>query len=107
MARTNIRLWGPTPVDTTAETVFTNTANRTTKLTEMTISSPTGAAAARVRLSIGTDGATTRVIEYPLPAGPQTVILSPGIVLTGTETLQLSCPDSDDVVVTSGHGYHD
>jgi hypothetical protein len=107
MARTNIRLWGPTPADSTAETVFTNTANRTTKLTEMTMASPAGAVAANVRLSIGTDGATTRVIEYPLPAGPQTVVINPGLVLTGTETLQLSCSGSDDVIITSGHGYHD
>jgi len=94
-----------TPADTTPETVYTNVAGEKTELQSMTMAKPTGSLATDIRLSIGTDGVATRVIEYPLPAGIGTWIVNPGIVLSGTETLQLSAVGTDDVVVCTGNGY--
>lgn len=96
-----------TPADTTAETVFTNTAGQVTKLESLTMAQPATAAATVIRLAIGTDGATTRVIEYPLDAGARTVVVYPNIVITGTETLQLSSTATDDVVICTGSGTSD
>lgn len=94
-----------TTADTTPETVFTNVAGEKTELQTMTMAKPAAAVATDIRLSIGADGATTRMIEYPLPAGAGTWVVNPGIVLSGTETLQLSSTVSDDVVVCTGNGY--
>lgn len=96
-----------TPADTTAETVFTNVSGQVTRLESMTMAQPSTAAATVIRLSIGVDGATTRVIEYPLDAGARTVVVYPNIILTGTETLQLSSTGTDDVVVCTGSGTSD
>lgn len=93
-----------TPADTTAETVFTNVAGQVTTVESMTMSKPAGSVATDIRLSIGADGATTRAIEYPLPAGAGTWVVYPGLVLTGTETLQLSSTVSDDIVICTGNG---
>jgi hypothetical protein len=103
MARIKKRLFF-TPADATAETVFTNTAGQITTLESMTMAKPSASVAADIRLSIGTDAAGTRVIEYPLPAGTQFAVIYPGIVLSGTETLQLSAVGSDDVVICTGSG---
>lgn len=94
-----------TPADTTPETVFTNVSGEKTELQTMTMAKPASSVATDVRLSIGADGVTTRVIEYPLPIGAGTWVVNPGIVLSGTETLQLSAVGSDDVVVCTGNGY--
>lgn len=104
MARIIKRLFF-TPADQTPETVYTNTNNQITKLTEMTMAQGSGGGATTIRLSIGADGAATRVIEYPIPAGAGTYVVYPGITLTGTETLQLSSTSTDDVVVCTGNGY--
>ncbi len=93
-----------TPADATPETVFTNTAGQITTVDSLTMAKPDGSVATNIRLSIGADGAATRAIEYPLPAGAGTWVVYPGIVLTGTETLQLSSTVSDDVVVCTGNG---
>lgn len=90
--------------DLTAETVFTNTAGQATKLESVTMAQPSSGLATTVRLTIGADAATTRVIEYPIPAGAGTYIIYPGIILTGTETIQLSSTVTDDVVVCTGNG---
>lgn len=90
--------------DTTPETVFTNTSGQVTTLRTMVMSKPAGSVATDIRLSIGADGATTRAIEYSLPAGAGTWVVYPDLVLTGTETLQLSSTVSDDVVVCTGSG---
>lgn len=103
MARIKRRLFF-TPADTTAETVFTNTSGQVTTLESLTMAKPAGSVATDIRLSIGADAAATRAIEYPLPAGGGTWVVYPGIVLTGTETLQLSSTGSDDVVVCTGNG---
>lgn len=96
-----------TTADLTPETVFTNTSGQITKLESLTLAQPASAAATVIRLSIGADGATTRVVEYPLDAGARTVVLYPNIVLTGTETIQLSSTGTDDVVVVTGSGTSD
>jgi hypothetical protein len=99
-----IALFGPTLADTTAETVFTNLANTVAKLESFTMASPAGALATTIRLSLGTDGVTTRVMEYSLPAGPQFVVVYPGWHITGTTIVQLSSTVSDDAVVCYGSG---
>jgi hypothetical protein len=99
-----IALFGPTLADTTAETVFTNLVNTIAKLESLTMASPSGAVETVVRLSIGTDGLTTRVMEYRVPAGPQFITVYPGWNITGTSIVQLSSTVSDDVVVCYGSG---
>ena len=47
------------------------------------------------------DGATTRVVVYPVPAGAGTYIVYPNLRITGTTVLQLSSSSTDDVVVTT------
>lgn len=89
---------------TTPATAFTNTTGQLTKLESMTMANPVAAAATNIRLSIGADGATTRVIVYPMPAGPLTVIVYPNIVLSGTETFQLSSDTTNNVCVCTGNG---
>jgi hypothetical protein len=96
-----------TPADTTPETVYTNSTGQVTKLESLTMAQPATAGATTIRLSIGADGATTRVIEYPVPAGAGTYIVYPNIVLTGTETLQLSSVTTDDVTICTGNGTTD
>lgn len=93
--------------DSTAETVFTNVTGQTTKIESVTMANPSSGLATVIRLSIGTDAATTRVIEYSIPAGTGTYIIYPGIILTGTETIQLSSTVTDDVVVVTGNGSTD
>jgi len=57
-----------------------------------------------VRLAQGTDGATTRIVDYTIPAGVGTYVIYPGNVLTSTTIYQLSSTSTDDVVVTTGNG---
>lgn len=94
-----------TPADTTAETVFTNTAGEKTTLETITLSKPAGSLATDIRLTIGADGAATRFFEYPLPQGTFSITLPLNWVLSGTEILQLSSTSSDDVVLCTGNGY--
>lgn len=96
-----------TPADATPETVFTNTASQATKLESVTMAQGSSGLATVIRLSIGADGAATRVIEYSVPAGAGTYIIYPNIVLTGTETIQLSSTVTDDVCVVTGNGSSD
>lgn len=102
---TQVQLWGPITADTTAETVYTNLANTVTVLESITISNPDTGLATSVILSLGSDGATTRVINYPIPAGGGTYVFYPLLRITGTQILQLSSSATDDVAVTSGNGY--
>ncbi len=104
MARIFKRLFLAT-ADTTAETVYTNSAGQTTKLTELVVAQGSSGLATTIRLSIGADAATTRVFEYPIPAGAGTWIFYPGYTVSGTETFQLSSTVTDDVAVVSGHGF--
>jgi hypothetical protein len=97
-------LWGPITADTTPETVFTNVTGTVAIIDSITMANPASAAATNVILSVGSDGATTREIVYPMPAGPFTAIIYPGITVTGTTILQLSSSATDDVCVTSGNG---
>lgn len=107
MARIRKRLFFLT-ADTTPETAYTNPGTgQTTVLETMTIAQGSSALATTIRLSIGADGATTRVIEYPVPAGTGTYIVNPGVTITGTETFQLSSVTTDDVAVVTGNGYLD
>lgn len=100
-----LSLWGPVTADTTAETVFTNVTGTIAVLESITIAQGSTAAATVVRISYGADGATTREIEFSVPAGTGTYFLYPAIRITGTNTLQLSSTTTDDVAVTSGNGY--
>jgi len=99
-----ILLFGPTPADSTAETVFTNITGTIAVLDAFTMAQPSTGVACVIRLALGTDGATTRVIEYPVAAGTGTYIVYPGLRITGTSVLQLSSVGSDDVVVCTGSG---
>lgn len=99
-----IILFGPTPADTTAETVFTNVTGKAAILDTLTMANPSSGGATTIRLSVGTDGATTRAIDYTIPAGVGTYVVYPGIVLTGTTILQLSSTSTDDVVICTGNG---
>lgn len=90
--------------DTTAETVFTNTTGQLTKIESVTIAQGSAAGATVIRVAVGTDGATTRVIEYSVPAGTGTYILYPNVVLSGTEVIQLSSTVTDDVAVVTING---
>jgi hypothetical protein len=91
--------------DATAETVFTNTTSQQTTLESLTMAQGSTGLATEIRLSIGADGATTRVIQYPIPAGTGFYVVYPNVKLTGTETFQLSSNAADDVVVCTGNGY--
>lgn len=97
-----VELFGPQPVDTTAETNFTNTNGITTIVEFISFANP-NATSVIVRTSIGADGATTRIIDHSVPANT-TLMLYPRWVLTGTDTLQLSCPTSDDTVIAYASG---
>ncbi len=102
-----ISLWGPVTADTTAETVFTNSPGTVTVLESMTLANPVGGAATTVVLSLRTDGAATRVIEYPVPAGAGSYVAYPMLRITDDNILQLSSTVTDDVVVTTGNGYRE
>jgi len=102
-----ILLFGPTTADTTAETVFTNITGTVAVLETLTMANPSTGAATNIILALGTDGATTRVIIYPLPAGPCTHVVYPGIRVTSTTILQLSSSSTDDVAVCTGNGYRE
>jgi hypothetical protein len=93
--------------DLTPETVFTNSAGTITTITSITLAQPSTGVATVIRLTIGADGATTRWFEYQVPAGTGFYTFYPGIVLTGTETIQASSTVSDDVVVCTINGYRE
>lgn len=102
MADKQIKLFGPTLCDTTAETVFTNTNLMATMVECVTFANPS-AGAIVCRLAHGTDGVGTRVIDASIPAN-STVAFYPRFILTGTEVLQLSAVTSDDIVVAEAVG---
>lgn len=93
--------------DATAETVFTNVSGTVTRVTSITIAQPSTGAATTIRLSIGADAATTRWFEYPVPAGAGFYTFYPGVVLSGTETIQASSVSADDVAVVTINGQQD
>ncbi len=104
---TQVQLWGPITADTTPETVFTNLVNTVTVLETITISNPDTGLATTIILSLGADGATTRVVQYPIPAGAGTYTFAPLLRITGTQILQLSSTVTDDIAVTTGNGYRE
>lgn len=99
-----IVLWGPTPADTTAETVYTNVTGKCTILESINVQQPNGSAATEVVVAVGTDGATTRVQRYSIPAGSYSNTFYPNIKLTGTTIIQLSSTVTDDVCITYASG---
>jgi hypothetical protein len=99
------RVFGPSQISTTPATVFTSVAGQTTKITELIISQPAAGLAKTVRLSVGTDAAGTRSIEYPVPAGAGTWVLNPGLTVTGTETLQLSSTADNNIAIGTANGF--
>lgn len=99
-----IVMWGPTPADTTAETVFTNVTGKCATLESLNVQQPNGSAATEVVLSVGVDGATTRVLRYPIPAGSYSNTFYPNLKITGTTVLQLSSTVTDDVCITYASG---
>jgi hypothetical protein len=68
------------------------------------MTTPAGAAATTVRLSLGTDATGTRIYDYPLPAGPQTQTVYPNLNITGTTILQLSTTGTTGIAVCTGSG---
>jgi hypothetical protein len=102
---TPILLFGPVTADATAETVYTNLVNTVTTLESFTMAQPSTGVATIIRLSLGADGATTRVIEFQVPAGVGSYTLYPMLKITGSGTvLQLSSVSADDVVVCTASG---
>jgi hypothetical protein len=101
---TPILLFGPVTADATAETVYTNITGTVATLESFTMAQPSTGVATVIRLSMGVDGATTRVIEFQVPAGLGTYTLYPMFKITGTTVLQLSSVSADDVVVCTGSG---
>ncbi len=99
-----IVLWGPTAAGTAAATVFTNITGKAAILDSVVMANPSTGAATSIRLSIGTDGATTRVIDFSIPAGVGTYTIYPGIITTGTTILQLSSTSTNNVVIVCGNG---
>jgi hypothetical protein len=90
--------------DLTPETVYTNVTGTLTRIESVTLAQPATGVATTIRLTIGADGATTRWFEYPVPAGVGSYTFYPGVVLSGTETIQASSTVSDDVVVCTING---
>lgn len=93
-----------TPVDATAETVFTNVTGTITRVESVTLAQPSTAAATVIRVSIGALVAATTVFEYAVPQGTQFFTFYPGWVLTGTETIQAQSTVTDDVVIMTING---
>ena len=102
MADKYVELFGPTPVDTDAETVFTNTSGIVTVVDFFSVANPSVSAIV-VRVSIGSDAAGTRVFEHTCPAG-ETSFFYPRWVLTSTDTLQLSATSADDTAIAYASG---
>lgn len=104
----NISLTGGVALaNTTPATVFTNVAGQVTRVTNITIAQGTAAVAKTVRVSIGADGVGTRTLEVTLAAGVSYQAFSPGWVLTGTQTIQLSATAGSNEAVCSINGYKD
>lgn len=102
-----IALFGPTAITTSAVTVFTNVTGKAARLESLIISQPAAGLAKTVRLSVGTDAAGTRTIEYPIAAGAGTTILYPNITITGTTVLQISSTADTGVAIATGSGSED
>jgi uncharacterized protein YcnI len=98
---------GPVTASTTPATVFTNTTGLATRVLSVTVAQGSSAVAKTVRISIGTDGATTRVLELALAAGVGESQRFPGWVLTGTQTLQLSATAGNNEAVVTINGQKD
>ncbi len=108
MARITKRLFLLT-ADATPEDAFTSSAGETTKMTELIVAQPAGAAATIIRLSLGNDAAGTRIFEETSPtlATAKTYFFYPGFVISGTEKWQLSSTVTDDVAIVTANGYTD
>jgi hypothetical protein len=104
MAAIDRRLFGPTSLTTTPTTAFTAAASTSAVLTTVTFSSPAATAANTARISIGADATGTRAIEIPIPAGPQTTIIYPNLVLAAAELFQISVQAGTGIIAT-GDGY--
>lgn len=88
MPNTAKRLVGPTRLTNAAATVYTVPGSTKAKIYHVHFMNPS-AATINVTVSIGTDGATTRVLEaYPVPPGGTYDWYSPGIVLDAAEIMQ-------------------
>lgn len=74
--------------------IFTNVSGTVTRITSITLSQPTGAATATVSIAIGgtsLTAANVRLLQTLTTGSAQSYTLYPGIVLSGTETLNASC----------------
>jgi hypothetical protein len=87
--------------DLTAETVFTNTTGEVAEVDQIICANPSTGAATVVRITIGVDGATTRAVFIPVPAGENTVLFDARLVYEGTEVMQAASSVTDDVVVVT------
>lgn len=100
-------MFGPTAVTTSAVTVFTNVTGKAARLESLVIAQPAAGLAKTIILSVGTDAAGTRSIQYPIAAGAGTTILYPNITITGTTILQISCSADTGVAIATGSGSED
>ena len=94
------RLVGPTRLTNSAATVYTVPALNKAKIYHVHFMNPS-AATINVTVSIGTDGATTRVLEaYPVPPGGSYDWYSPGIVMDAAEIMQAFASTTATVNIT-------
>lgn len=102
-----LSLWGPVAAATTPATVFTNVPGTVGVLESLTLANPLSGGATTVILSLLTDDAATRVVEYPVPAGAGTWVVYPMLRLVDASILQLSSTLTNGVVITTGNGYRE
>jgi hypothetical protein len=91
--------------DATAETVYTNVAGTIARVTNVVCANPSTGTATTIRLTLGVDGATTRWLFIPIPAGENTQIVNAEQTYEGVEVMQAGSSLTDDVVVVSVNGY--
>lgn len=92
-------LAGPVTADTTAETVYTVASGEAAEVLFVSLSQPATGLAKTLRLSIGADGVTTRVLEAAIPAGVGFYPFHVCWPMVAAQVLQLSSTADDDVAV--------
>lgn len=105
MARTDKRLAGPAQIATGPATIYTVPAATRTFIRSIHINNPS-ASPVTVTLSIGTDGAATRVLDaFSIPAKLAGVTnsyltLYPAITMTAAEIIQAAAGTNNILTIT-------
>lgn len=100
MARIPKRLAGPSQLAAAAATLYTVASSRRGIIRHIHLSNPTGSAATKFTISIGTDGASKRIFDvYPLAAGA-TYDHYCYHVLEAAEVIQAFADSASAIVIT-------